>query len=88
MEIYYEHYFGSMTQHDMIVCWVLAENVLPQEEKFALENGWREVYETEQGVWVQARSVRLKTSSFRTNKKILVILRRKKLAPKAGLLIS
>jgi len=80
MEIYYEHYFGSMTQHDMIVCWVLAENVLPQEEKFALENGWREVYETEQGVWVQARSVRLKTSSFRTNKKI-----RRMLNPATGI---
>lgn len=79
MDIYYEHYFGRMTSEDTVVCWALAKNVKPEEEKYALNNGWV-LGPWRENIWIQARSTRLKVSSYKPNKKI-----RRMLEPAVGI---
>ena len=75
MEIFYEHHYGRMSDCDVAFCLVLAKDVKPEEEKYALENGWNDK-EEESGFWGQGRSVRMDVSFLKYNKKV-----RRMLAP-------
>tara|TARA_Y100001972_G_C7630997_1_gene316722 strand:- start:369 stop:1133 length:765 start_codon:yes stop_codon:yes gene_type:complete len=76
MKIYYSHHYGRMSDCDLSFCLVNAYDILPEEEKHALENGWTLGEEVREApLWWQGRSTRLKVSEFKFNRKTRKMLR-------------
>ena len=76
MKIHYSHHYGRMSDCDLSFCLVNAYDVLPEEEKYALENGWTLGEEIgKDPLWWQARATRLKVSKFKFNRKTRKMLR-------------
>ena len=81
MKIHYSHHYGRMSDCDLSFCLVNACDVLPEEEGYALQNGWTpDEEENGDSLWWQGRSTRLKVSEFKFNRKA-----RKMLKPAKGI---
>ena len=77
MDIFFSHFYGRMSDvYGITACGVYAEKILPEEEQYALNNGWAKLEGLKhKDIWYQGRQTRIKTSELKYNKKTRKMIR-------------